>query len=144
MDAKQSAAVTAEAGEASTIIPSSETTVAETKTTASETFVDTPEKQATRKLMEEAEAARLAKLQVGNNAQTKTPIQETSSGDEYDDLRNSPANMTPEQASKVEAATIWTPPRAITPETTTQVTQATKREVSTTDSFSSLNEKYDK
>ena len=78
MDAKQSAAVTAEAGEASTIIPSSETTVAETKTTTSETFVDTPEKQATRKLMEEAEAARLAKLQVGNNAQTKTPIQETN------------------------------------------------------------------
>ena len=137
VDAKQSAAVTAEAGEASTIIPSSETTVAETKTTTSETFVDTPEKQATRKLMEEAEVARLAKLQVGNNTQTKTPIQETSSGDEYDDLRNSPANMTPEQASKVEAATTWTPPRAITPETTTttQAPQAAKREVSTTETF---------
>lgn len=144
VDAKQSTTVTSEAGEASTTIPSSETKVAETKTTASETFVDTPEKQATRKLMEEAEAVRIAKLQVGNNTQTKTPVQETSSGDEYDDLRNSPANMTPEQASKVEATTAWTPPRATTSETNTQATQATKREVSTTDSFSSLNEKYDK
>lgn len=54
--------------------------------------------------------------------------------------------MTPEQASKVEAATTWTPPRATTPETTTttQAPQAAKREVSTNDSFSSLNEKYDK
>ena len=137
VDAKQSTTVTSEAGEASTTIPSSETKVAETKTTASETFVDTPEKQATRKLMEEAEAVRIAKLQVGNNTQTKTPVQETSSGDEYDDLRNSPANMTPEQASKVEATTAWTPPRATTSETTTttRAPQAARREVSTTDTF---------
>ena len=99
-------------GEASTTVPSSETTtstVADTKATTSETFIDTPEKQATRKLMEEAEAARLAQ----NTPAVRATIQEATPVKTADVVSQASAT----EAQKVETMVIPTTTRA-TPTTT--------------------------
>ncbi|MCB9804068.1 hypothetical protein H6769_00185 [Candidatus Peribacteria bacterium] len=141
VDAKQSTAVTAEASEVSTTVPSSEITVAETKTTASETFVDTPEKQATRKPIEEAEAARLAKI---GGSQTSNIVNETANGIKAAEEAVAETNKHSYDVTKV----ILTPGETLPKMGTVNDQEAESRLKSsldsTTNTFSSLNEKYDK
>lgn len=141
VDAKQSTAVTAEASEVSTTVPSSEITVAETKTTASETFVDTPEKQATRKPIEEAEAARLAKI---GGSQTSNIVNETANGIKAAEEAVAEINKHSYDVTKV----ILTPGETLPKMGTVNDQEAESRLKSsldsTTNTFSSLNEKYDK
>lgn len=112
-------------GETSATVPSSEiaSTMADIKAATSETFVDTPEKQATRKLMEEAEAARTAKLAQNTPAGT---VQETTT---------TPVTVV-DSASQTRTAEVQRPVTEVV--TTTTQTQS----VESSNTFSSLDQKY--
>ena len=83
-------------GEASTTVPSSETTestVVDTKTTASEEFVDTPQAQAARKSLEEAAALTKAPLVSATATAENTPENRTVSVSQNPAVVNEPKTV---------------------------------------------------